>query len=128
MPADIEVHRGFDGKIYMLDFSRLWPPEVPTPGVKASFLIRKLREELVGSLGKPLCADAFSAFQTGPIEERKENDKEALEASLHLIQNVIPELTAQLEKDVVDEKNIAEFDLTSQMHEKGLVETKNKWN
>lgn len=29
MPCDIEVHRGYDGRTYMLDFARLFPPEAP---------------------------------------------------------------------------------------------------
>lgn len=28
-PIDLEVHEGLDGKIYLLDFSRLFPPVEP---------------------------------------------------------------------------------------------------
>jgi hypothetical protein len=30
--CDIEGHKGTDGKYYLLDFSRVWPPEAPKPG------------------------------------------------------------------------------------------------
>lgn len=29
LPADIEVHKGHDGMTYMLDYSRMMPPEAP---------------------------------------------------------------------------------------------------
>jgi len=31
-PGDIEGHLGRDGKFYLLDFSRLFPPEAPLKG------------------------------------------------------------------------------------------------
>lgn len=119
MPADIEVHKGTDGKYYMLDFSRLWPPEVPTKGLKASFLTRKLREELVRSFPRPLCSDAYSNFQTGPLSEIQENNQDCSEAFFFLVNSVIPSLTSQLEQQITDPKEIEKFDITSRMHEKG---------
>jgi len=119
MPADIEVHRGTDGKYYMLDFARLWPPEVPTPGLQASFLIRMMRPELVRSFPKPLCSDGFSRFQTGEIAERDENNREIVEAFLYLMKDVIPSFTKQLENDITDPTTIRNFRLTQAMHVKG---------
>lgn len=35
-PADLEGHRGTDGRFYLLDFSRVLPPETPVQ-VKSNF-------------------------------------------------------------------------------------------
>jgi len=32
--SDVEGHIGTDGKYYLLDFSRVWPPETPKPGIQ----------------------------------------------------------------------------------------------
>ena len=119
MPADIEVHKGTDDRYYMLDFSRLWPPEVPTKGLKASFLIRKMREELVRGFNRPLCSDAFSAFQKG--EECKSNNEDIADAFDYLAQHIIPSFTRTLEKEITDPVAIKRFNLASNMHEKGII-------
>lgn len=120
MPADIEVHRGTDGRYYMLDFARLWPPEVPTQGLQASFLIRKMRPELVRSSPKPLCSDAFSRFQTGEISERDENNREIVEVFIHLMKDVIPSFAKKLETEITDPSLIRKFQLNAEMHEQGI--------
>lgn len=103
----------------MLDFARLWPPEVPTPGFKAGFLIRHLRGELVQSFPKPLCADAFSLFQTGDEAERKQNNQEVTEALVYLLKEVLPSLAAHLEAEITDPEDIRRTNLSAIMHEKG---------
>jgi len=122
MPADIEVHQGTDGHYYMLDFARVWPPEVPTPNVKACFLIRHLRGELVQSYPKPLCSDSFSRFQTGAEAERTESNQEVADALVYLCREIIPSLASQLETEITDPKVIRRFKLSSVMHEKGNEE------
>jgi len=119
MPADIEVHRGTDGKYYMLDFARLWPPEVPTQGLQASFLIRKMRPELVRSFPKPLCSDAFSSFQSGRKVDRDESNREVFDAFIFLMKELIPSFTRHLESTITDPLAIRNFRLTPAMHEKG---------
>jgi len=103
----------------MLDFSRLWPPEIPKPGVRASFLIRKLRPELVRSYSKPLCSDAFSRFQTGSAEEKAENSQDVADAFLHMLKELIPTLVAKLQKEISDPESIAKFNVTEALHEQG---------
>eukprot|EP01104_Vermistella_antarctica_P017669 TRINITY_DN6304_c0_g1_i1.p1 TRINITY_DN6304_c0_g1~~TRINITY_DN6304_c0_g1_i1.p1 ORF type:complete len:349 (+),score=96.83 TRINITY_DN6304_c0_g1_i1:233-1279(+) len=56
-PVDIEGHCGRDGRFYVLDVARTFPPATPTPGVKGSFLYRLLRPELVKNNPTPLCSD-----------------------------------------------------------------------
>lgn len=62
-PLDLEVHQGLDGRYYLLDFSRLFPPEALLPGRhKNSWLSKLLRPELVARFHKPLCSDTYSPF------------------------------------------------------------------
>ena len=41
--VDIEGHKGHDGRYYLLDFSRTFPPENPSPSEKFSHLYKMLR-------------------------------------------------------------------------------------
>jgi hypothetical protein len=61
-PADIEGHKGIDGRYYLLDFARYMPPEPPVKHLRGCILYRLLRPELVKKFGKPLSADSFSKF------------------------------------------------------------------
>lgn len=60
--VDIESHLGHDGRIYIVDTARLFPPEPPLRGEKGSILCRLLRRELVHASSVPLSSDAFTAF------------------------------------------------------------------
>jgi hypothetical protein len=42
-PVDLEGHKGHDGRYYLLDFSRIFPPEFPDRSIKGSYLFRLLR-------------------------------------------------------------------------------------
>jgi hypothetical protein len=73
MPTDIEVkpinwpmlikqgHKGLDGRFYILDFARVYPP-IPPTGEKGSIFYNLLRPEFVGRYHKPLSSDSFSKF------------------------------------------------------------------
>jgi hypothetical protein len=46
LAADVEAHRGRDGRLYMLDFGRLFPPEAPQQGFalfSVLFLVGRFR-------------------------------------------------------------------------------------
>ena len=62
LAVDTEVHRGTDGRIYVIDLSRVLPPQEPDPRIHLSHLYRMLRPELVHSNPEPLCSDAASGF------------------------------------------------------------------
>jgi hypothetical protein len=73
-PTDIEGHLGRDGRFYMIDFARLFPPEPPTatgagaggvPRRKGVHLYELLRPELVRSHDTPLSSDAGTFFSRG---------------------------------------------------------------
>jgi hypothetical protein len=57
-PADLEGHKGTDGRYYLVDFSRMFPPEAPVRKIKNSHLFRLLRPELVIQFPTPLCSDS----------------------------------------------------------------------
>lgn len=61
-PCDMEGHIGLDGRFYLVDLARLFPPETPQKDVPGSFLFRLLRPELVRRFYKPLSPDAFTLF------------------------------------------------------------------
>ena len=60
--ADIEGHLGFDGKFYLLDFSRTMPPVRPDARVLNGHLYQLFRREFVTLYPVPLCSDAYSGF------------------------------------------------------------------
>lgn len=67
-PVDMEGHIGEDGRMYLLDFSRLLPPERPSPSApRFMYLCRLLRPEFVKIYSEnfgPLSSDAYSKFST----------------------------------------------------------------
>ena len=91
-PTDLEGHRGTDGRFYLIDFARIFPPEAPLsflpPAVAALFdtrmavqvgqpknphLYQLLRPELVRQWPEPLCSDAFSGFIAQDPEQHNHN-------------------------------------------------------
>lgn len=76
-PADIEGHLGGDGRYYLLDFARTYPPEAPSKrfyhkfdcalnnvfrAIHKTVLYFRLRPEFVRNYNIPLSSDAFSGF------------------------------------------------------------------
>lgn len=62
MAVDTEVHRGSDGRIYVIDLSRVLPPQEPDVHIHLSHLYRMLRPEFVRMNPEPLCSDTASGF------------------------------------------------------------------
>jgi hypothetical protein len=94
-PADIEVHRGFDNRYYVVDFARVFPPEQPRqPGEQ---LIHQLRPEFVRQYEKALNSDAFSNMNVDP-QEAAESEESVRIATEHLHNDIIPSFVADFEK------------------------------
>ncbi|ELR22968.1 C2 domain containing protein [Acanthamoeba castellanii str. Neff] len=91
-PGDIEGHLGTDGRFYVLDTARVFPPTTPTPELKGSFLYRLMRPEFVKVNEYPLCSDAYSRWAHDPDNPNvlKQHNAEIVEATNHLVQTVIP--------------------------------------
>jgi hypothetical protein len=64
-PVDIECHIGKDGRFYILDFARTFPPEHPMfkPPEKGCYLYRILRPELVRKSPFPLSRCLVSIWE-----------------------------------------------------------------
>eukprot|EP00029_Vermamoeba_vermiformis_P008493 TRINITY_DN3992_c0_g1_i1.p1 TRINITY_DN3992_c0_g1~~TRINITY_DN3992_c0_g1_i1.p1 ORF type:complete len:924 (-),score=198.60 TRINITY_DN3992_c0_g1_i1:32-2803(-) len=122
-PADLEGHKGRDGKFYLLDFSRVLPPETPNPHFKNSHLSRLLRPEFVQTYPKPLCPDAFSGFMKEDGEENLHNS-ELKEATNHLINVLVPKFAkadlVKLMADAREQGRLTEFRLTETIHSVGV--------
>lgn len=121
-PADLEGHRGKDGRFYMLDFSRTFPPECPKRAaedgplgqVEARAIFYKLlRPELVRRSDIPLSSDAFSLFQRDDPKERALNGQ--VQAATEMLYNeIIPEYAMSLsELETLEE-------VTESMHRAGI--------
>ena len=89
--ADLEGHRGRDGRLYVLDTARLMPAEAPTddeggprwPKVKAAHLVYQLRPKIVLQHSQPLSSDAWSRF--GAHDAAKHNTAVVSRALKHLV-------------------------------------------
>eukprot|EP01132_Coremiostelium_polycephalum_P005399 gene5399-6734_t len=87
LAIDIEGHFGVDGRYYVVDTARLFPPEVPAPGITGSNLYRLFRPEFVKRYETQLCADSFSNFN---IVDAETHNQEIVKAHEFLIKDVIP--------------------------------------
>jgi len=104
LATDVEYHDGYDGKHYLVDLSRLMPPEyfeeMTVPG---QHLFRLLRPELVRENEVPLSSDAFSGFGYHNCDI---HNAEVKEATRKLKEVVIPDFASYLSKLIVeDDKN-----------------------
>ncbi|PRP84981.1 hypothetical protein PROFUN_07366 [Planoprotostelium fungivorum] len=133
-PGDIEGHRGHDGRLYVVDFSRLLPPVDPATRLERkprSVFYECLRPEMVLSSDVPLCSDAFTRWNSDEEEKRKENNEELrqrtykmLNINIGVLTNILGRVTTHLwtsiRKSVFDENvwNKLNF-LTSMMHMEG---------
>jgi hypothetical protein len=142
-PADLELHRGTDGHVYALDFSRLFPPDLADDRFDCSvvsFSIHKkkkthtqqneinsrpggvfyqlLRPEFVAKHRKPLCSDAWTSFMAHKESGEAISDiKEAHEMLLALVRDFGASLEherAQADLQLASEK------LVNLMHMNGI--------
>lgn len=95
-PVDIEIHKGEDNRLYVIDVARLMPPEAPDltliPHPRSNYF-KMLRPCLVFSYQSPLSSDAFSGF--GRADEEVHNT-EVWHATEFLLQSVIPRMAEAL--------------------------------
>eukprot|EP00698_Gefionella_okellyi_P008753 TRINITY_DN2189_c0_g1_i3.p1 TRINITY_DN2189_c0_g1~~TRINITY_DN2189_c0_g1_i3.p1 ORF type:complete len:714 (-),score=144.48 TRINITY_DN2189_c0_g1_i3:1496-3637(-) len=113
-PGDIEVHIGRDGRAYVLDTARLFPPAAPVPnGAKGAHLYNLLRPEFVRRNPVPLCSDAFSYWGRHGI---REHNQEIRDATARLEQEVIPKVVQQLD----DHPGLDDVHVNAFCHERGV--------
>jgi len=110
-PGDIEAHLGTDGRHYVLDFGRVFPPEDPSyrndPN-KRSVFYNLLRPEFVKSYPKPLCSDAFTSWNSDDDpNERALNNAEVSEATFVLYNEIIPQFATELGSNATTVQRVA---------------------
>jgi len=123
-PIDVEGHLGYDGKYYLVDFSRLFPPQSLTPGHKLGNLYQLLRPEFVRNYEVPLCSDALSKFtcpnHPDPVrrEMAEQHNVEIDRATTYLKEVVVPSFARRLVELSKEQRD--EFPLVMMMHEAGI--------
>eukprot|EP01133_Synstelium_polycarpum_P016333 gene16333-19429_t len=93
--TDIEGHIGTDGRFYLIDFSRTFPPSMPDPQVVGGHLFQLFRPEFLKNHPKPLCSDAYSGFVKND-PNRHEHNLEVREATHRLLTELIPRISVRL--------------------------------
>ena len=117
-PADIEAHKGTDGKYYAVDFARVFPPEGPSRRSREIFY-KLLRPEFVRSYSNPLSSDACSRFSSE--DESILCRKEVISATEYLYRTLIPQFIRQQLIKIKDQpENYYSYRLTEQLHRCGL--------
>lgn len=117
--GDIEGHLGTDEKYYLLDFSRVFPPEAPdesSPDTLRQIFYYHLRPELLMRFRIPLSSDAFSRWGK---DNNQVHNREAREATQYLLNVVIPQFANRLDEKwqtSIEPK----YDLVSEMHREGI--------
>ena len=117
-PVDLECHLGSDGKYYIIDFSRLFPPDLLSKGVHCCSLFRLLRPEFVKSYKIPLCSDSFSNFVKYYPIPSKEHAIEIKDAHYYLREEIIPKFCLILQEQ--DSKLFNSDQLIHSMHREGI--------
>eukprot|EP01100_Stratorugosa_tubuloviscum_P002729 TRINITY_DN1648_c0_g1_i1.p1 TRINITY_DN1648_c0_g1~~TRINITY_DN1648_c0_g1_i1.p1 ORF type:complete len:984 (-),score=453.01 TRINITY_DN1648_c0_g1_i1:328-3279(-) len=118
--ADVEGHVGNDGRFYLIDFARLFPPEFPLIrgfDRKYAHLYKLLRPELVLRNSVPLCPDALSGFVVGHPDFDK-HTYEIKAATFNLIGKLIPQLAIEL--DSLTEEKLNAISLPETFHRAGV--------
>lgn len=124
--ADMEAHVGLDGRVYILDTARAFPPTAPRgKAPKAGhYLFQHLRPELVQRYtGGPLNPDAFSNFRSGNAVFDSASQQRVADATLYLENVAVPQYAAWLDRShrssagsLLDEGAT----LVSTLHEHGI--------
>ncbi|GAM18576.1 hypothetical protein SAMD00019534_017510 [Acytostelium subglobosum LB1] len=98
-PGDIEVHKGTDGRYYMIDFARAFPPEYPAHihgKIGRQIFYSMLRPELLLKFNVELSPDAFSGWQTGADEEQ--NNQDVIDITTKYHNELIPEVAGFIQQ------------------------------
>lgn len=122
---------GTDGRLYCLDFARVFPPEklpaservhVDEGHATNAFLYKLLRPELVLSHPTPLNSDARSNFIVRELyrEEFKAANAGVQAATERLLKDIIPAFAATLAKLSPLELQRASYSLTDELHRVGI--------
>jgi len=114
-PVDLEGHLGEDGRYYLLDFSRLMPPDGMNQALKHGYLYRLFRPELVLQYEVPLCSDSLSRF----VEtNQKEYTIDVFRANNYLVNTIVPNFAKMLASQSPD--GVSRCQLIQTIHRQGI--------
>jgi hypothetical protein len=115
--GDVEVHRGTDGRYYVVDFARCSAPEAPPEsGDRRTVFSKLLRPEFTRAYKKPLCADAFSRWDASR-EDALQHARDVVEATQYLYDVVVPNVARRIANEVAA-LNVS-FDIGDQLRAAG---------
>ena len=106
-PADLEGHKGQDGRFYIADVPRLFPPAyIPKrrPKTHGSIWFRLLRPEFMVKYPSSLSSDAFSVMG---LNNGEELNKDVAEATVYLEHTCIPRFAKTFEDKYIREVSIS---------------------
>ncbi|EAL63725.1 hypothetical protein DDB_G0287315 [Dictyostelium discoideum AX4] len=108
-PGDIEIHAGLDGRKYMLDFARVFPPEFPkilstNKRIGREIFYSMVRPELLSKSDLPISSDAFSGWQTDNADIVKELNDDTKRLSERLHYEIIPDCIKIIESSKQNKK------------------------
>ncbi len=115
--ADLEGHVGYDGRFYMLDFSRTMPPVHTGMKGRPDHLYQQFRPEFVRSHSSPLSPDACSMFGR---HSAPEHDREIVEATAYLKSTHIPDVARKVVAEAEEARDITSFSLSEALHRRGV--------
>eukprot|EP01130_Rhizamoeba_saxonica_P012948 TRINITY_DN5500_c0_g3_i1.p1 TRINITY_DN5500_c0_g3~~TRINITY_DN5500_c0_g3_i1.p1 ORF type:complete len:1652 (-),score=317.01 TRINITY_DN5500_c0_g3_i1:577-5034(-) len=118
--GDLEGHIGRDGRFYLLDFARIFPPEPFSNRESArDAMVKLLRPELVRDFKSPLSSDAYSGFSIDD-PNREIHEEEVRECFAGM--KVTIEDLARYWDDTFDIENSKEFskNIKTALHHKGI--------
>eukprot|EP01087_Luapelamoeba_hula_P011123 TRINITY_DN2996_c0_g1_i1.p1 TRINITY_DN2996_c0_g1~~TRINITY_DN2996_c0_g1_i1.p1 ORF type:complete len:1244 (-),score=201.79 TRINITY_DN2996_c0_g1_i1:41-3772(-) len=116
-PGDLEGHVGLDGKHYVVDLARLFPPEAPSPDETRAVYYNMLRPELVKNNPVPLSSDALTGWCSKDTIDGRRNNEEVKACSMRLHTEVIPALAAAFDRESTPE---ASWDFSLEFHSHGV--------
>ena len=114
-PLDIEGHE-INNKFYLIDFARIFPPEMNENGRPLEIYYNLFRPEFLKSYEKPLSSDALSGFEHKSEQEISKN--EILHATVKLRRDNIIKFSKKMIQIIKKDENIE--NLTELIHSFGI--------
>lgn len=119
-PVDVEGHRGSDGRYYVIDLARVFPPTAaPNVNVAHTFLYQCFRPEFVRRYHLPLSSDAFSKFSKLHVDAEEQNGR-IREATAHLLDTIVPDFATWLADNPTAIRLDQLADVTELAHREGI--------
>ena len=122
--CDVRGYLGADGRRYIMNFRRAFPPEHPkcTPHLRPeprdiSIMWRFLRPQFVKRNPSPLSPDALSLY-TADMADAEQHDRNVEAATRRLVEELVPEYASDLSKR--SKEHIGKMDVPFEMHRLGM--------